>query len=108
MTDLLLPGGAVATVIAIVLGWIFGGNIRSTDADKLWEEAGLIREEYKAQIRDQADEIHAMKKRIATLESERSTDRRWKQSARSIMQECADGNPVLREKIHEMQLLELS
>lgn len=69
MDNLLIPGGLVVTCITLIIGWVLSGQIRKTDADRLWIEAQKIRDELK-------ENNEALDKRIVALEEQNETLRR--------------------------------
>lgn len=70
MDDLLIPGGVITTIVALVLGWVLSGQIRKTDADKLWEEAGDIRRWLRKELAAAHKEREDLLKRVERLETD--------------------------------------
>lgn len=62
-------------IVTLVLGYILSGQIRRTDADRLWLENAALRKECQARVREleaerdaDGEEIERLKHRIAELE----------------------------------------
>jgi predicted RNase H-like nuclease (RuvC/YqgF family) len=70
--------GIIAAVAVPVFGYLAvvrraSGRIQTTEASKLWDEAAMLRKDYRAEISNQLELIASLRARISDLE--RDNDR---------------------------------
>ena len=92
MNEYYVVGIFVTTVLTAALAILLGGNIRKTDADKLWEESKAIRDA----LRKDKEELEER-----LIEFQTSSAKRWRLAV-PILQQCATEVPELRGKIEEL------
>ena len=61
--------GALGALVTGILGFALKGQIRGTDADLLWKEAGAIRDEYRAEITTLREELDQVRAELETSKS---------------------------------------
>ena len=112
MSEFYIGGGVFAGAVTLVLGWLFSGQIRKTDADKLWEEAERLRDTYKERIEEieterdaYREERNAYRQEVANLKSRVATLETFQAVAIPVLRKAADGDPELAREIFTLGIL---
>jgi len=65
LDELPIIGAGSGAIILAILAYLFGGQIRKTDADKLWAESRDIRKELRNQVERLEERLDECEKRAA-------------------------------------------
>jgi len=99
MNELVIVAGIVGTGLTAILAYLFGGSIRKTDANRLWDESRQNLKDVRLEREEFRRERDVLVKRLAA--ARQANRHRWR-LAIPILESCAEGMPDKKAAIEQL------